>query len=114
MPVDQHGRVVGLDDVFAAGDITTFPVKQGGIMTQQAFVAAEAIAALASSRLCRDPSHPCYVGCCLREATAVSATQHVGADESDWVSETRSGGHRRRSSAADSRGFSRRSRARVT
>ena len=21
------------------------------------------------SRLCRDPSHPCYVGCCLREAT---------------------------------------------
>src|SRR5215211_4014013 len=27
---DAHGRVPGLDDVFAAGDATTFPVKQGG------------------------------------------------------------------------------------
>ncbi len=33
--------------VFAAGDATDFPVKQGGIGTQQADVAAAGIAALA-------------------------------------------------------------------
>ncbi len=43
--VDEHGRVQGLQHVFAAGDVTSFPVKQGGIATQQADVAAEAIAA---------------------------------------------------------------------
>lgn len=45
IPVDDHSRVPGLDNVFAAGDITSFPVKQGGIATQQADVAVEAIAA---------------------------------------------------------------------
>lgn len=43
--VDSHGRVIGLRDVFAAGDLTDFPVKQGGIATQQADAVAEAIAA---------------------------------------------------------------------
>jgi sulfide:quinone oxidoreductase len=45
IPVDRHGRVPGLPDVFAAGDATTFPLKQGGLATQQADAAAEAIAA---------------------------------------------------------------------
>ena len=31
IPVDPHGRVIGTSDVFAAGDITTFTVKQGGL-----------------------------------------------------------------------------------
>jgi sulfide:quinone oxidoreductase len=43
--VDEFSRVVGLERVYAAGDVTAFPVKQGGIATQQADVAAEAIAA---------------------------------------------------------------------
>ncbi len=43
--VDEHSRVMGLRDVYAAGDGTSFPVKQGGIATQQADAAAEAIAA---------------------------------------------------------------------
>jgi sulfide:quinone oxidoreductase len=43
--VDDHGRVRGMSDAFAAGDVTAFPVKQGGIATQQADAAAEAIAA---------------------------------------------------------------------
>jgi sulfide:quinone oxidoreductase len=43
--VDEHGRVIDLDRVFAAGDVTSFPVKQGGIATQQADTVAEAIAA---------------------------------------------------------------------
>ena len=45
VPIDEHCRVMGMDGVFAAGDVTAFPVKQGGIATQQADVAAEAIAA---------------------------------------------------------------------
>jgi sulfide:quinone oxidoreductase len=43
IPVDAHGRVV--PGVYAAGDSTAFPVKQGGLATQQADAAAEAIAA---------------------------------------------------------------------
>ncbi len=43
--VDDHCRVVGLDDVYAAGDGTAFPIKQGGIATQQADVAAQSVAA---------------------------------------------------------------------
>jgi sulfide:quinone oxidoreductase len=45
IPVDAHGRVPEVPDVFAAGDATTFPLKQGGLACQQADVAAEAIAA---------------------------------------------------------------------
>ena len=43
--IDDHARVVGLDGVYAAGDATTFPIKQGGIATQHADVAVETIAA---------------------------------------------------------------------
>ena len=45
VPVDDHGRVRGMQHAFAAGDVTSFPVKQGGLATQQADVVAEAIAA---------------------------------------------------------------------
>jgi sulfide:quinone oxidoreductase len=43
--VDEHGRVEGLDGVYAAGDMTTFPLKQGGLATQQADAAADTILA---------------------------------------------------------------------
>jgi sulfide:quinone oxidoreductase len=43
--VDAHGHVEGIEDVYAAGDATTWPIKQGGIAAQQADAAAEAIAA---------------------------------------------------------------------
>jgi sulfide:quinone oxidoreductase len=45
VPVDAHGRVSGLDDVYAAGDVTAFPLKQGGLAAQQADAVAESIAA---------------------------------------------------------------------
>jgi sulfide:quinone oxidoreductase len=41
---DEHGRVPDLDDVYAIGDATTFPIKQGGIAAQQADVVAALIA----------------------------------------------------------------------
>lgn len=43
--IDEHCRIQGMPHAFAIGDVTSFPVKQGGIATQQADVAAEAIAA---------------------------------------------------------------------
>jgi sulfide:quinone oxidoreductase len=49
LPTDAHGRVVGVANVFAAGDVTAGPVKQGGIATQQADAAAEMIAAEAGA-----------------------------------------------------------------
>jgi CBS domain-containing protein len=57
--------VRGLDDVFAAGDITSFPVKQGGIATQQADAAAETIAALAGADLTPQPFRPVLRGLLL-------------------------------------------------
>lgn len=44
LPVAEHGRVVGVERVFGAGEATDFPLKHGGIATQQADVVAEAIA----------------------------------------------------------------------
>jgi len=51
LPIDNHGRVVGVDDVYAAGDGTNFPIKQGGIACQQADAAAEVIAKAAGASL---------------------------------------------------------------
>jgi sulfide:quinone oxidoreductase len=45
IPVDAHGRVADVEDVYAAGDITSFPFKQGGLATQEADAAAEAMLA---------------------------------------------------------------------
>jgi sulfide:quinone oxidoreductase len=56
--VDEHSRVAGLQDVYAAGDGTTFPVKQGGTATQQADAAAEAIAAQMGAALTPAPIRP--------------------------------------------------------
>ncbi len=53
--VDPHGRVIGLEHVFAAGDTTDFPVKFGSIAALQADAAAEVIAAEAGAPI--DP-HP--------------------------------------------------------
>lgn len=44
VPIDVCGRVEDLADVYAAGDITTFPIKQGGLAAQQADRVAHTIA----------------------------------------------------------------------
>ncbi len=45
IPVDLYGQVAGEPHVYAAGEVTAFPLRQGGLAAQQADVVAEAIAA---------------------------------------------------------------------
>ena len=51
IPVDLHCAVQGEEGVYAAGDATSFPIKQGGIAAQMADAAAETIAARAGAHL---------------------------------------------------------------
>ncbi len=45
IPVHGQGAVPGVEQVYAAGDATSFPVKQGGLATQQADAIARTLAA---------------------------------------------------------------------
>jgi sulfide:quinone oxidoreductase len=62
IPVDRHGRVDGLDGVYAAGDATNFPVKQGGLAAQQADAVAEHVAARHGAPLDPSPFRPVLRG----------------------------------------------------
>jgi sulfide:quinone oxidoreductase len=44
LPTTPFGHVIGVKDVYAAGDGTSFPIKQGGVACQQADVVAQVIA----------------------------------------------------------------------
>ena len=65
IPADRHGRVPGVEDVFAAGDATTFPLKQGGLAAQQADAAAEKIAAELGAAVTPAPFRPVMRGLLL-------------------------------------------------
>lgn len=69
IPVDVHGRVQGLNGVYAAGDATTFPIKQGGLATQQAASVAEQIAADVGAPVDPKPFDPVLRGLLLTGAT---------------------------------------------
>lgn len=58
IPVDEFGRVREREAVFAAGDGTAFPIKQGGIAAAQADAAAASIARMAGAELEPQPFRP--------------------------------------------------------
>jgi sulfide:quinone oxidoreductase len=62
---DRHARVLGMEGVYAAGDGTAFPVKQGGLAAQQGDAAAEAIAAAAGAEIDPKPFVPVLRGLLL-------------------------------------------------
>jgi sulfide:quinone oxidoreductase len=62
IPVDEHSRVRGVDDVYAAGDGTNFPLKQGGLATQQADAAAEHLAHRLGAAIEVEPFRPVLRG----------------------------------------------------
>lgn len=67
IPVDRYGGVLGVDRVYAAGDATWFPVKQGGLAAQLADCAASAISALAGAAVDPQPFQPVLRGALLTE-----------------------------------------------
>jgi CBS domain-containing protein len=84
--VDQNCRVEGLSDVFAAGDLTNFPVKQGGIAAQQADAAAEAIAARAGADVEPRPFRPVLRGLLLTGSAPRFLRRDVGTGATGTVS----------------------------
>jgi sulfide:quinone oxidoreductase len=62
VPTDRHGRVSSLPDIYAAGDLTSFPIKHGGIAAQQADTVAAAIAARAGAPVRQTPFRPVLRG----------------------------------------------------
>ena len=62
---DELGGVLGLGDVYAAGDLTRSPVKQGGLAAQQADSVATAIAADAGAPVQATPYTPVLRGLLL-------------------------------------------------
>ena len=67
---DAHARVLGVPNVYAAGDVTAFPIKQGGIACQQADAAAADIAARAGAPVTPEPFTPVLRGMLLTERWA--------------------------------------------
>jgi sulfide:quinone oxidoreductase len=68
---DQHGVVPGVDAVWAAGDATAFPIKQGGIAAQQADAAAASLAAFLGADVEPEPFRPVLRGILLDPHGAV-------------------------------------------
>jgi sulfide:quinone oxidoreductase len=62
---DPFMRVESMTDVYAAGDATWFPIKQGGIATQQADTAARTIASAIDPRIEPVPFNPVLRGALL-------------------------------------------------
>jgi sulfide:quinone oxidoreductase len=60
--IDEHGGVRGVPDVYAAGDATTFPVKQGGLACQLADAIAAQLAATAGADIQPEPFRPILRG----------------------------------------------------
>ncbi|MBD0290620.1 MAG: FAD-dependent oxidoreductase [Thermoleophilia bacterium] len=83
VPTDHHGRVVGLERVWAAGDVTTFPVKQGGIAAQQADAVAQSIAAEAGADLRPDAFRPVLRGLLLTGGVPAYLRAELGGGHGD-------------------------------
>ena len=68
LPTDEDGAVLGTDAVWAAGDGTAFPLKQGGLAAQQAAAAASAIARALGADVPPEPFRPVLRGMLLDPA----------------------------------------------
>ena len=75
--VNPHGQVPDTEHLYAAGDAIDFPVKHGGIASQQADVAAQSIAALAGAPLTPEPFHPVIHGMLLTAGKPLYLTAQI-------------------------------------
>jgi sulfide:quinone oxidoreductase len=65
LATDAHGAVLGVEAIWAAGDGTAFPIKQGGLAAQQAAAAAAAIASSLGADVQPEPFRPVLRGMLL-------------------------------------------------
>jgi sulfide:quinone oxidoreductase len=86
LPVDDDGRVRDTPGVWAAGDATTFPLKQGGIAAQQADAAARSIAAQAGAQVAAAPFRPTLRAKLLTGARATYLSQDIAGGTGDGSS----------------------------
>jgi sulfide:quinone oxidoreductase len=75
--VDPHCRVPDVERIYAAGDATDFPIKQGGIGSQQADAAAQSIAALAGAPVTPERFDPTIQGMLLTNGKPRYLTAHI-------------------------------------
>jgi sulfide:quinone oxidoreductase len=75
--VDPHCRVPDVERIYAAGDATDFPIKQGGIGSQQADVAAQSIAILAGAPGTHERFNPTIHGMLLTNGKPQYLTAHI-------------------------------------
>ncbi len=78
IPIDDHARVKGVEGIYAAGDGANFPIKQGGIGTQQADAAAEHIAARFGAAVEPEPFRPVLRGMLLTGDESLSLKHPLG------------------------------------
>lgn len=78
---DLHMRVEGMSRVYAAGDATWFPIKQGGLAAQQADVAAESIASCADSAIPKGQFRPVLRGTLLTGAAPLYLRSGVAGSD---------------------------------
>ena len=88
IPVDRHGRVDGVRDVYAAGDATAFPVKQGGLAAQQADAVAEAVAAAFGAEVSPRPFKPVLRGLLFTGGDDRFLRAGIGGGEGDGTVDT--------------------------
>lgn len=82
IPVDAYGRVSDTPGVYAAGDATTFPLKQGGLATQQADAVAELLAAECGAPISPKPFRPVMRGLLLTGGAPLYLRSALGASGS--------------------------------
>jgi sulfide:quinone oxidoreductase len=87
IPTDEHGRVSGLPDVYAAGDCTDHPFKQGGLASQQADAVAGAIAAHVTGAPMPEVAPPVLRGILLTGETPRHLLAESAGDAGSAVSE---------------------------
>ena len=100
VPVNRYGQVDGLEDVYCAGDAIDFPIKQGGLATQQADTVAQHVAAHHGAPVLPSPWSPVLRGMLftgdaqhfLRASTAGGQPVGAAASQPLWWPPTKIAG----------------------
>ncbi len=82
--VDEHGGAIGLERIYAAGDVSSLSFKQGAFATQQADAVAEAIAAAVGAGIDTQRGGPADA-CRALDRTGPSLPLRMGTEADDGL-----------------------------